>query len=149
MRCTPTVLPLLSPLTNAGTPTAARMRGNSTAASAFAIGVRGSYDRASGTPAACRTCRVRSLSIATAEAAQPEPTNGRSCSSNMPWTVPSSPYGPCKTGKAHSMRAWSSSHASAAPGRSGPCDDAASPGSQVASAGSGAFAGHHAPSRAR
>ena len=39
------------------------------------------------------------LSIATAEAATPAPTYGTSAVSSSPCTVPSSPCGPCSTGK--------------------------------------------------
>ena len=34
-----------------------------------------------------------------ADAATPEPTYATSASSRSPWTVPSSPNGPCRTGK--------------------------------------------------
>ena len=39
------------------------------------------------------------LSIAAAEAKTPEPTYGTPANSNKPWIVPSSPQGPCSTGK--------------------------------------------------
>ena len=42
------------------------------------------------------------LSRQTADASTPEPTYGTSSSSSRPWTVPSSPNGPCRTGKATS-----------------------------------------------
>ena len=44
------------------------------------------------------TCLAIALSIATAEPSTPVPTYGRSASSSMPCTVPSSPSGPCSSG---------------------------------------------------
>ena len=46
---------------------------------------------------------AKDLSIATADANTPEPTNGISAISRSPWIVPSSPYGPCNTGKTISI----------------------------------------------
>jgi hypothetical protein len=42
---------------------------------------------------------ITSLSMPTAEPNTPAPTNGRLASLSKPWTVPSSPNGPCKMGK--------------------------------------------------
>ena len=42
---------------------------------------------------------ITALSMPTAEASTPAPTYGTLASSSSPWTVPSSPYGPCSTGK--------------------------------------------------
>ncbi len=45
------------------------------------------------------TALKTSLSIASAEPSTPEPTYGTPASSSSPCTVPSSPKGPCRTGK--------------------------------------------------
>jgi len=42
---------------------------------------------------------ITALSMPTAEPSTPAPTYGTFASSSNPWTVPSSPYGPCRTGK--------------------------------------------------
>ena len=59
-------------------------------------GGRGSA--ACGSPRGANTCFIITLSIPTAEPSTPDPTYGRSASSSRPWTVPSSPYGPCSSG---------------------------------------------------
>src|SRR6201991_5260882 len=64
-------------------------------------------------PSAANTLLVSSLSIPTALAATPLPTYGTPASSSRPWTVPSSPYGPCRQGKTTST----SPSASTAAGR--------------------------------
>src|SRR4051794_13485565 len=56
-----------------------------------------------------------SLSIHSAEARTPAPTYGTPASSRSPWTVPSSPNGPCRTGKTTSTSA--SIVATSLPGR--------------------------------
>ena len=52
-----------------------------------------------GSPSASSSFLVNSLSIATALPSTPEPTYGTPAISSRPWIVPSSPYGPCRTGK--------------------------------------------------
>ena len=47
---------------------------------------------------------ARSLSMQSAEASVPHPTSGIPESSKSPCTVPSSPFFPCSTGKARSIR---------------------------------------------
>src|SRR5690606_30005712 len=54
-------------------------------------------------------------SIPTAEPATPEPTYGTPASSKRPWTVPSSPLGPCRTGKTTSKARRSASSAGGRP----------------------------------
>ena len=55
-----------------------------------------------GTPARASSSLKTTLSMRSAEASTPAPTYGTSSSSSRPWTVPSSPNGPCSTGKATS-----------------------------------------------
>ena len=55
--------------------------------------------RVTGTPRSRMTALKTSLSIASAEPSTPAPTYGTPASSSRPWTVPSSPKGPCRTGK--------------------------------------------------
>ena len=50
-------------------------------------------------PAAANTTFMIALSMPTADASTPAPTYGTLASSSSPWIVPSSPYGPCSTGK--------------------------------------------------
>src|SRR6185436_5521859 len=52
-----------------------------------------------GRAAALNIIFIAALSIPTADARTPAPTYGTFASSSNPWTVPSSPYGPCSTGK--------------------------------------------------
>ena len=51
----------------------------------------------------------RSLSIASADAATPEPTYGIPARSRSPCTVPSSPNGPCRIGRTTSTEASAAS----------------------------------------
>ena len=51
-----------------------------------------------GRPASRAKRFATSLSMATAEPMTDDPTYGTSASSSAPWTVPSSPLGPCSTG---------------------------------------------------
>ena len=62
----------------------------------LALAHRGVVDLRHAVPA-IRSLKT-TLSIATAEASTPAPTYGTSSSSSKPWTVPSSPNGPCRTG---------------------------------------------------
>ena len=50
-------------------------------------------------PRSRSTALKRSLSMQSADAATPAPTYGTFASSSRPWTVPSSPNGPCRTGR--------------------------------------------------
>ena len=52
-----------------------------------------------GSPAEARTIFMYALSIPTAEARTPDPTYRMPAISNSPWIVPSSPNGPCSSGK--------------------------------------------------
>src|SRR2546430_9220178 len=58
--------------------------------------------RVTGIPRSRITALKTSLSIASAEPSTPAPTYGTPASSSRPWTVPSSPNGPCRTGKTRS-----------------------------------------------
>src|SRR5450631_15016 len=58
-----------------------------------------------GRPASRIRRLATSLSIAIAEPVTAEPTNGTSANSSAPCTVPSSPFGPCRTGNTTSKRA--------------------------------------------
>ena len=49
-------------------------------------------------PCWASTCLAIALSMARAEPSTPLPTYGTSASSSIPWTVPSSPSGPCSSG---------------------------------------------------
>ena len=60
-----------------------------------------------GRPSAAKSFFITALSIPTADPSTPAPTYGTLASSRSPCTVPSSPYGPCRTGKTTSMRARS------------------------------------------
>ena len=55
--------------------------------------------RRCGRPCAANTTFITALSMPTADASTPDPTYGTLASSSSPCTVPSSPYGPCSTGK--------------------------------------------------
>ena len=55
--------------------------------------------RRSAGPVAANTSFIAALSMPTADASTPAPTYGTLASSSRPCTVPSSPYGPCSTGK--------------------------------------------------
>src|SRR5580704_139645 len=57
-----------------------------------------------GRPASRMSRLATSLSIAKAEPVTAEPTNGTSAGSRAPCTVPSSPFGPCRTGNTTSKR---------------------------------------------
>ncbi len=59
--------------------------------------------RAVAMPTLASSGLTRSLSIVTAEPATPEPTYGSPTISSMPWTVPSSPKGPCRIGSTTSI----------------------------------------------
>ena len=61
------------------------------------------------------------LSIAAADANTPEPTYGIPASSSNPWIVPSSPHGPCSTGKTTSTSRKSPTAASAGRTSIPPC----------------------------
>ena len=56
-----------------------------------------------GIPASRSNLFITSLSIPTAEPRTPAPTNGTSANLRSPCTVPSSPKGPCRTGKTTSI----------------------------------------------
>src|SRR4051812_41804340 len=51
-----------------------------------------------GMPSSSASFLVNSLSMPAAEANTPAPTYGTPAISSSPWTVPSSPYAPCRTG---------------------------------------------------
>ena len=55
-------------------------------------------------PSAASILAAIALSMAKADASTPEPTYGMPTISSMPWSVPSSPQGPCSAMKATSMR---------------------------------------------
>ena len=52
-----------------------------------------------GSPADARSTFITCLSIITADAVTPDPTYLTSARSSSPWMVPSSPNGPCSSGK--------------------------------------------------
>ena len=85
---------------------------------AASTSVRGSMSTHSATemPAACKCTLAVILSIHMADASTPEPTYGIPTKSRSPWMVPSSPQGPCRTGKTTSIASKRSSMT--APGRS-------------------------------
>ncbi len=56
-------------------------------------------DFITGSPAAASTTFMYALSMLTAEASTPAPTYRTPAISSIPWMVPSSPQGPCRTGK--------------------------------------------------
>ncbi len=58
-----------------------------------------------GMPCCCKTSLAIALSMANAEPSTLEPTYGIPASSSSPCTVPSSPIGPCSTGKTTSISA--------------------------------------------
>ena len=66
--------------------------------SASRAGARRGKGRPEGRRAA-NTTFITALSMPTADARTPAPTYGTLASSSSPWMVPSSPYGPCRTGK--------------------------------------------------
>src|SRR5665811_668174 len=65
---------------------------------------RSTANRPMGRPCAANSSFMTCLSMPTAEASTPAPTYGRSIRSRAPWRVPSSPYGPCKSGSTTSTR---------------------------------------------
>jgi hypothetical protein len=52
-----------------------------------------------GSPAEASSTFITCLSIITADAVTPDPTYLTSARSSRPWMVPSSPNGPCSSGK--------------------------------------------------
>ncbi len=80
-------------LTNTGSPS------RSWSASASDAPARTTAYGPTGRPSAASSFLVNSLSIATALPSTPEPTYGTPAISSSPWIVPSSPNGPCSTGK--------------------------------------------------
>ena len=94
----PTLEPRLAGFTNTGKPSAAmpartpsRLRVHSARTNARAW--------TTGNPAAANNTFITALSMPAADASTPGPTYGTFASSSSPCTVPSSPYGPCSTGK--------------------------------------------------
>ena len=67
--------------------------------------------RVTGIPRSRITALNRSLSMQSAEPSTPAPTYGTPASSSSPCTVPSSPNGPCRTGKTTSTLAERGRHA--------------------------------------
>src|SRR5262245_34047605 len=61
-----------------------------------------------GKPASLNSVFMTALSMPQAEASTPQPTYGMSAISSSPWTVPSSPYVPWRTGKITSIGVLSS-----------------------------------------
>ena len=88
-----TLIPTLEP-SRAGLTTHGKPKGQRASSPARTVRLR-----ATGTPLSRMTDLNRSLSIASAEAVTPAPTYATPASSSRPWTVPSSPKGPCSTGK--------------------------------------------------
>ena len=84
----PTLDPLPTGLTNAGSPT------DRAAVRSAAPVPRTTTPRGTSSPAAARTCFATSLSIASAEASTPEPVYGTPMVSRSPWMRPSSPQVP-------------------------------------------------------
>ena len=94
---TPIEDPPLAGFTNTGRPKCERSASVSSRAPSRIT------SRVTGMPTAATSFFVYSLSIPHADASTPGPTYGTPAISSMPWTVPSSPYLPCSTGKTASM----------------------------------------------
>ena len=91
---TPTDEPSRAGLTNSGRPSSAVSASNDGRSAAVTV-----RNRATGRPASRSKRLAVSLSMATADPRMLEPTNGTPASSASPCTEPSSPKGPCSTGK--------------------------------------------------
>ena len=92
---TPTDEPMLQGLMNSGRPS----RAATVSAVCGPISCSASpSQRACSMPWWASTCFAMALSMASADPSTPLPTYGTSASSRRPWTVPSSPSGPCRSG---------------------------------------------------
>ena len=92
---TPTDEPRFAGFTKHGYPSSASTRSANATPSWPS---RNDADAATRKPHAANARFIITLSIPTAEPTTPAPTYGRSASSSSPCTVPSSPYGPCRSG---------------------------------------------------
>ena len=95
----PTLDPRFAGLTNTGYPSCPVTRAITVAGADIHSSRSTTRYFACGNPRAANTSLATALSMPTAEASTPAPTYGMLASSSSPCTVPSSPYGPCSTGK--------------------------------------------------
>ncbi len=96
----PTLDPRLAGLTNTGKPRLVDDRVEHGALVALPVALEHDLVVAhAADPRAANTSFIAALSMPTADASTPAPTYGTLASSSSPCTVPSSPYGPCRTGK--------------------------------------------------
>ena len=92
----PTDEPRFAGFTKSGRPSWSRASSKSIGFDEYLLAA---INRATGMPASLSNRFITSLSMPMAEPSTPAPTNAIFASFSSPWTVPSSPKGPCKTGK--------------------------------------------------
>ena len=97
----PTDEPKFAGFTKSGKPSSPRASSKLISLEEYLLTV---MNRPMGMPASLSNRFMTSLSMPTAEPSTPAPTNAILASFNSPWTVPSSPKGPCNTGKITSRR---------------------------------------------
>ncbi len=98
----PTEDPSVAGFVKTGNPRPA-MRADTPSGSSSHPGSRTTSYGTTARPDAANSAFCTALSIPIADPRTPAPTYGTPASSNMPWTAPSSPRGPCRTGNTTSM----------------------------------------------